>query len=392
MVMVRLDAVSKRFADAAAVTDLTIDIADGEFFTMVGPSGCGKTTLLRILAGLDRPDSGDVWFGDRRVTDSDPGARDVGMVFQNYALYPHLSVSENLAFGLRVRHVRRTEVQTRVAEVATLLDLQALLHRRPKQLSGGQRQRVALGRAIMRRPRLLLMDEPLSNLDAVLRERMRIELRRFHDRLGITTIYVTHDQREATSMSDRVMVMNGGRAEQVGTPGEIVRHPRTAFVARFVGQPPMNVWRASMTIDGTGDALVSDGSGLRWTVPGPWRRAAAGPIDVWIGVRPHDLRLTGPGETADLTATLDVVEAGTGDDVLLHCRHRDQGLVVRVATGQRIPRTGGVVDLTLRSDRVHLFDAGTGIRWPAATAAPNSNGAVAGSLAADVVQQGRRHG
>ncbi|MHB8324714.1 MAG: ABC transporter ATP-binding protein [Candidatus Dormibacteria bacterium] len=360
--MVRLTNVRKHFAGAVALADVSLEIADGEFFTMVGPSGCGKTTLLRILAGLERPDSGDVWFGDRCVTATDPGSREVGMVFQNYALYPHLSVYENLAFGLRVRRTNRNEVRPRVTEVAALLDLQELLDRKPKQLSGGQRQRVALGRAIMRRPHLLLMDEPLSNLDAILRERMRIELRRFHDRLGITTIYVTHDQKEAISMSDRVMVMNAGRIEQIGSPEDIIRHPLTEFAARFMGQPPMNIWRASMEINPGGEARVSDGSGPAWTVPGPWPEASGGFADVWLGVRPRDVKLAGPGEAADLTVTLDVVERGGGDEVFLHCRHRDDTLVVSVNDGRSLPHAGEVVGLTLHFDRVHLFDTETGAR------------------------------
>lgn len=362
MVMVRVDAVTKRFAEVPALNELSLDVGDGEFFIMVGPSGCGKTTLLRILAGLERPDSGDVWFGDQCVTTSDPGSREVGMVFQNYALYPHLSIYENLAFGLRVRHTNRNDVRSRVEEVATLLDLQELLERKPKQLSGGQRQRVALGRAIMRRPHLLLMDEPLSNLDAILRERMRIELRRFHDRLGITTIYVTHDQKEAISMADRVMVMNAGRIEQIGSPEEIIRHPSTEFAARIMGQPPMNMWRASMAVSATGAALVSVGDGSSWTVPGPWLETPAASPHIWLGVRPRDLALAGPGKVADLVVTVDVVERGGGDEVLLHCLHLDETLVVSVAGGRALPRSGEEVGLTVCLDRVHLFDAETGAR------------------------------
>ncbi|EQD72276.1 sugar ABC transporter ATP-binding protein [mine drainage metagenome] len=206
------------------------------------------------------------------------------------------------------------------------------------------------------------MDEPLSNLDAILRERMRIELRRFHDRLGITTIYVTHDQKEAISMSDRVMVMNAGRIEQIGSPEDIIRHPLTEFAARFMGQPPMNIWRASLEINASGAARVTDGLGPAWTVPGLWPSAPGGPADVWLGVRPRDLELAGLGEAADLTVTLDVVERGGGDEVFLHCRHRDDTLVVSVNGGSSLPRTGELVGLTLRSDRVHLFDAGTGAR------------------------------
>ncbi len=362
MVMVRLEAVSKHFANKAAVERVSVEIADGEFFTMVGPSGCGKTTLLRIVAGLERPDQGDVWFGDRRMTDAAPAARELGMVFQNYALYPHLSVLENLAFGLRVRHAPRAEVSARVREVADLLELDGLLDQRPKQLSGGQRQRVALGRAIMRRPRLLLMDEPLSNLDALLRERMRIELRRFHDRLGITTIYVTHDQREATSMSDRLMVMNAGRIEQIGAPEEVLRQPRTAFSATFVGQPPMNVWPASMEVDRGGNARVTDGADTSWTLPGSWPGDSDGPVRVLIGARPHEIDVATGAQGAHLTATVELVERGPGDVTLLHCRHLDHRLIVASRSELGWPAAGTVVGLSLPPERIHLFDGETGSR------------------------------
>jgi len=255
MVMVRVDAVTKRFGEVPALTELSVDVGDGEFFIMVGPSGCGKTTLLRILAGLERPDSGEVWFGDRRVTATDPGSREVGMVFQNYALYPHLSIYENLAFGLRVRRVNRHEVRSRVTEVATLLDLQDLLERKPKQLSGGQRQRVALGRAIVRQPSVFLMDEPLSNLDAHLRAEMRGEILKLHRRLGATFIFVTHDQVEALTMGDRIAVMAGGKILQVGTPDDLYLRPMNQFVAGFIGSPPMNILRGELAATGTAGGM-----------------------------------------------------------------------------------------------------------------------------------------
>jgi ABC-type sugar transport system ATPase subunit len=362
MVMVRLEAVSKSFANRYAVEGVSLEIGDGEFFTMVGPSGCGKTTLLRMLAGLERPDSGEVWFGDRRVTEVAPAAREVGMVFQNYALYPHLSVHENLAFGLRVRHTPREEVRARVRDVAELLELSQLLERKPKELSGGQRQRVALGRAIMRRPQVLLMDEPLSNLDALLRERMRIELRRFHERMGITTIYVTHDQREATSMSDRLMVMNAGRIEQIGTPEEVLGQPRTAFVATFVGQPPMNVWPASMEVDGGGNARVNVGSGASWHLPGPWPADGNRPVDILLGARPHELVLASAKEVANLTATVELLERGPGDVMLLHCRHVDHQLIVAAPGDAGTPKVGEEVGLCLAPERTHIFETRTGTR------------------------------
>ena len=256
MATVRLRGIGKSFgAGAAAVEDVTLDVEDGAFVTFVGPSGCGKSTTLRMIAGLEAATSGEIWIGDRLANDIHPADRDVAMVFQSYALYPHMSVRDNIAYGLKRRRVERSEIAARVDEVAALLQLGELLQRKPSQLSGGQRQRVALGRAIVRRPAVFLMDEPLSNLDAQLRVGMRTELLRLHAKLGITTIYVTHDQVEAMTMAERVVVMNKGRVEQHGPPLELYQRPDTLFVAKFLGTPPMNLIEGTLERAGSGARL-----------------------------------------------------------------------------------------------------------------------------------------
>ncbi len=244
MALVRFEHVTKRFDDVVALDTLSLEAADGEFLILVGPSGCGKTTALRIVAGLEKPTTGGVWIGERRVNDVGPRDRDIAMVFQNYALYPHMTVYKNLAFGLRERKTPKAEIDRRVREVGEILGLDELMKRRPAQLSGGQRQRVAMGRALVREPKAFLMDEPLSNLDAKLRVQMRAELKRIHQRVGVTTIYVTHDQVEAMTLGDRVVVMSGGKVQQVGRPQEVYRQPANLFVAGFIGSPAMNLLRA----------------------------------------------------------------------------------------------------------------------------------------------------
>src|SRR5438105_7780729 len=246
MAEVRLEHVTKRFSEgAAALDDLTLEVADGEFLILVGPSGCGKTTALRLVAGLEKPTSGSIAIGGRIVNDVTPRDRDIAMVFQNYALYPHMTVYRNLAFGLKERHTPKAEIERRVREASAMLGLNDLLGRRPAQLSGGQRQRVAMGRALVREPKAFLLDEPLSNLDAKLRVQMRAELKRIHQRLGITTIYVTHDQLEAMPLGDRIVVMSAGEVQQIGRPQEVYKEPVNLFVAGFIGSPPMNLLRGS---------------------------------------------------------------------------------------------------------------------------------------------------
>ncbi len=286
---VSLRGVEKRFSDVTAVAAVDLEVRPGELMVLVGPSGCGKSTLLRLIAGLEEASAGEVWIGERCVDDVAPGERDVAMVFQSYALYPHMTVAQNLGFGLKVRGTGRQDVARRVDEVAAVLGLTGLLSRRPGQLSGGQRQRVALGRAMVRDPGVFLFDEPLSNLDAGLRLRTRDEIAALHQRLGTTMIFVTHDQVEALSLGDRVAVMDGGRLQQVATPHEIYRRPANLFVAEFVGSPPINRLPLSRDADGR-------------LAGGPFRFAGDRPFDeATIGVRPEDLavRLGAAAGSAD---------------------------------------------------------------------------------------------
>lgn len=332
----------RKYGTFRAVDEVSIQIRDGELFTILGPSGCGKSTLLRIIAGLDHADGGDVRIGGKLVNMAEPAARDVGMVFQNYALYPHLSVRENVAFGLRVRRVPRREADRQVGEIAKLLEIADLLDRKPRQLSGGQRQRVALGRALVRRPPVLLMDEPLSNLDTLLREKMRVEIRRLHNRLGLTTIYVTHDQQEALAMSDRVMIMNRGRVEQVGLPLEVLEEPSTEFAARFVGSPPMNL--VQMQISDASETEVTmqpDDGGGAWA-QGPASGSMGRGEQVWVGARPGDLHVSAPGAGGDgllLPVVMDVAELAR-DGVLLHCSYGGRDVVATAKSGEPIPALG----------------------------------------------------
>src|SRR5438552_6123598 len=283
MATVDFDDVSKRFgADVLAVNDLTLTVNEGEFLILVGPSGCGKTTALRMVAGLEEVTGGEIRVGGRVVNDVAPADRDIAMVFQNYALYPHMSVADNIAFPLRQKRTKKPEVGERVAEVARLLSIEELLQRKPRELSGGQRQRVAIGRALVRRPQAFLMDEPLSNLDAKLRVQMRAELISLHKRLGITTIYVTHDQTEAMTLGDRVVVLNKGLVQQVDTPERLYRHPGNTFVAGFIGSPSMNFLRGRL--EGGAVRLGSQ----RLELPG------SSPVrdrEVLVGLRPEDFKL-----------------------------------------------------------------------------------------------------
>src|SRR5438552_17023158 len=252
MATVTFDHVTKKFGDVLAVNDLSLQVKDEEFLVLVGPSGCGKTTALRMIAGLEEQSSGDIFIGERLVNDVAPKDRDIAMAFQNYALYPHMSVYDNIAFGLKMRKVSRVERDRSVAEIARVLGLGELLDRKPRQLSGGQRQRVAMGRAIVRNPAVFLMDEPLSNLDARLRVQMRTEIKRVHQKVRTTTVYVTHDQVEAMTLADRVVVMNAGTIEQIGTPHDLYHRPRTRFVAGFIGSPAMNFIPCRLEHNGAG--------------------------------------------------------------------------------------------------------------------------------------------
>src|SRR5881409_733620 len=312
MATVEIQDAAKSFGTTRVIRGVSIDIRDGEFVVLVGPSGCGKSTLLRMIAGLEGIDAGEIRIGGRRVNGLRPKERDIAMVFQNYALYPHLTVAENLAFSLKLRQAPQQEIDERVAQAAKILGLEPLLARLPKQLSGGQRQRVAMGRAIVRDPQVFLFDEPLSNLDAKLRVQMRAEIRELHQRLKATTIYVTHDQIEAMTMADKIVVMRDGVVEQIGDPLSLYDNPNNTFVAGFIGSPAMNMIPGTARVNGDG-ACVDFGDGA--TLPVPLGARAADGQGVLYGARPEHFLVT---EGAGLPAEVVVVEP-TGADTQLYC-------------------------------------------------------------------------
>ena len=333
MASVTYEHVTKRFGDTAAVNDLMLEIEDGEFMVLVGPSGCGKSTALRMLAGLERVSDGRILIGDRVVNNVAPQSRDIAMVFQSYALYPHMTVYDNLAFGLRNQRVPKKEIDRRVRRAVEILDLGPLIKRKPKQLSGGQRQRVALGRAIVREPAAFLMDEPLSNLDAKLRVQTRAEILKLQENLGTTTIYVTHDQVEAMTMGDRIAVMNLGVLQQVGSPEDLYRDPRNVFVAGFIGSPAMNLVPASV-VDGLGGH------------------------DRIVGFRPEHIELgNGRPDVVSFDARVEVVEY-LGDEQLVHMTRKDTPLQAKLPVEENV--SGGQdLTFTVPRDKVLLFDAET---------------------------------
>ena len=341
---------AKSFAGTKVLDDVCFAVADGEFCVLLGPSGCGKTTLLRIVAGLETASSGEIQIDTARVDTLPPGARDVAFVFQNYALYPHMTVFENLGFALRLQKVPKIEIQDRVAEVARLLEIDTQLQQKPQQLSGGQRQRVALGRAIVRRPKLFLFDEPLSNLDATLRASMRVELAKLHERLGATMLYVTHDQAEAMTLGDTIIVLNEGAVQQRGTPADIYHRPANTFVAGFVGHPRMNLFDGQL--DENGAVLKAGGfkidiSGALSDVGGAYHG-----LSVTVGIRPEDLAPCDPRE-AWFSGVADFVE-DLGSDRFVHLSCRNLRLVARLPARFPIQR-GDPVNLRADFERVHLF-------------------------------------
>jgi multiple sugar transport system ATP-binding protein len=348
--------VSKTFGQVLAVNKLNLQVAQGEFLVLLGPSGCGKTTSLRMLAGLERISSGSIRIGGTVVNELPPRARNVAMVFQSYALYPHLSVYDNLAYPLRIRGAPKPSIPPRVQEVARLLQIEGLLDRRPKQLSGGQRQRVALGRAIVRHPAVFLMDEPLSNLDAQLRVHTRGELKRLQSELDVTTIYVTHDQAEAMTLADRVAIMREGLLQQVGPPREIYDRPANTFVAGFLGSPGMNFLRGTLQADDGKLTWAADGHQIG--LPADWTErltSAAPPGEVIFGVRPEDVSIVDqPGE-ATLPAEVYVSEA-LGNETLIRLQVSGQELVAR-ADASFEPDIGVRVWVKPNLKRAHLFDA-----------------------------------
>jgi multiple sugar transport system ATP-binding protein len=340
----------KKFGATSVLEDISFEAADGEFCVLLGPSGCGKTTLLRIIAGLESANGGTVHIDEQRVDLLPPRDRDVAFVFQNYALYPHMTVAENLGFSLRLRGAPQKEIKERIAEVARLLELGSQLDRKPQQLSGGQRQRVALGRAIVRRPKLFLFDEPLSNLDATLRSNMRVELARLHERLRATMVYVTHDQAEAMTLGEKIIVLNRGQIQQIGTPAEIYHRPGNLFVAGFVGQPQMNFIQGRV-LDGS-VLVAKSGMNLNLTRILLDDRLKVSPIDFTIGIRPEDLCPCSRSE-AWFSGIADFVE-DLGSDCFVHVMANGEKLIAR-APGRTPIRRGDEVFLHSEPERVHIF-------------------------------------
>jgi sn-glycerol 3-phosphate transport system ATP-binding protein len=350
MASVTLDKVRKVYAGGVeAVKGVSLDIPNGSFTVLLGPSGCGKSTLLRMIAGLEHISDGTISIGGKVVNEVEPADRDIAMVFQNYALYPHMSVYDNMAYGLRNRGVPKTEIELRVGEAARLLAIGDFLKRKPRELSGGQRQRVAMGRAIVREPQAFLFDEPLSNLDAKLRVQMRIEIRRLHNRLKATSIFVTHDQIEAMTMADNIVVMNQGRVEQTGAPNDVYRFPATRFVATFIGSPAMNLLPGRVAAPG----VVETGGGRLAFEPQAFNVEVGREVEV--GVRPEDLRLAGSGEGA-LTFVKDFAEE-LGATRLFHGTAGDAAMVV--ALSGPAP-AGDRFGLSCGPEAVHLFDPASG--------------------------------
>ncbi len=358
MAGVTLKGVCKRFGKVSVIENLDLEVRDQEFMVLVGPSGCGKSTALRMLAGLEDISAGTISIGARVVNDLPPKDRDIAMVFQSYALYPHMTVRENLEFGLRIRKLPRDEIRRLVSEAAEILGIAQLLDRKPKELSGGQRQRVAVGRAITRKPSVFLFDEPLSNLDAKLRVQMRAEISKLQQRLKTTTIYVTHDQVEAMTMGRRIAVLKDGKLQQVGTPLEVFEQPANLFVASFIGTPPMNFFRAQ--IGESGATLIH--SRFRLPVHDALRpvTAAHDGRPVTVGVRPENILEPGRpphGPTAPVTVEVEIVEP-LGHEVIVHGRVGDDVLVATVGP-HRAPRLGDQLPLQIELDALHLFDGAT---------------------------------
>ena len=346
-----LNQVAKRFGDTIALHPCSLDVPDGEFVVLVGPSGCGKTTLLRMIAGLETPSEGDILIGQQRVNDLEPSARDIAMVFQNYALYPHMKVRENLTYGLRLRGTDKAEVDRRVQWAAGLLGLSDLLNRKPSALSGGQRQRVAMGRAIVREPQIFLFDEPLSNLDARLRNHMRVEIKQLHHRLKTTTVFVTHDQVEAMTLAQRVAVMNQGRIEQVGSPGEVYARPASVFVASFLGAPGMNLFNAELDADHQ-TLHIAQAPSLRLPTP-----IEGSMCELIVGIRPETLI---PDPTGQWQMDI-VLREALGAETILHGRMGEQPCIVRVA-GDSPWQEGQRLGLRIAPEALHVFDRLSGAR------------------------------
>jgi multiple sugar transport system ATP-binding protein len=356
MASLGLKGITKRFGETAALSGVDLHVEDGEFCVLVGPSGCGKSTLLNIIAGLTAQDEGTVMLDGKPVDGLAPRERDVAMVFQSYALYPHMTVAQNLSFGLRIRGASKPNINRQVLETARLLGIEDLLNRKPRELSGGQQQRVAMGRALVRRPRLFLLDEPLSNLDARLRSSVRLELKRLHQKILGTMVYVTHDQVEAMTLGDRVAVMSDGQVQQIDRPETIYAHPVNTFVATFMGSPEMNLYKGRLTSkDGR---LRFQGSGFSLDLVGLQLSLEEG--DVELGIRPEDIEM-GQGGAAIVQAKVDML-SNVGSEQYVHAHIGQEGLTVRVPKEATF-EPGQTVTLSINPDRVHIFH--TGRRVPA---------------------------
>ncbi len=358
MAAIQLNKVVKAYNNTFKVVHgIDLEIKDHEFMVLVGPSGCGKSTTLRMIAGLESISDGEICIGDRRVNDLLPGERDIAMVFQNYALYPHLSVEDNITFGLKLRKTAKADVQKRLADTAKILDIEKLLKRKPRQLSGGQRQRVAMGRAMIRNPSVFLFDEPLSNLDAKLRVQMRAEIKQLHEIMPTTTVYVTHDQVEAMTLADRVVVMNGGNIEQVAPPQELYMKPASKFVAGFIGSPGMNFFKARLEAAGESVSVVLSND-LRVPIQGhPNDYADLIGKEVEIGIRPEHFATASVGsdKTVDMECTAGLVEL-LGMDMLVHTKLAETDAVVRVPPNLAL-RRGDALRFTVDASNVYLFDS-----------------------------------
>jgi len=354
--------VVKEFKSVTAVDRLSIEIHDREFAVLVGPSGCGKTTALRMIAGLEPVTSGEIFIGDRLVNDVEPKDRDIAMVFQNYALYPHMNVRDNLGFGLKMRKFPKAEIDRRVQEAADILGIHELLERKPKQLSGGQRQRVAVGRAIVRKPKVFLFDEPLSNLDAKLRVAMRAEISKLHRRLGATIIYVTHDQVEAMTMASRIFIMHRGALQQSGAPLEVYKHPANRFVAGFIGSPAMNFIDAKLVLEQDQFWIDADGFKVRLPLAFRDRLERYAGRSVIFGVRPEDMAArdaaAGAGHGNTLTARAEVVET-LGAETFVYLTCGPHSIVARMEAPERPLEVGQTLEVELKMAKTHIFDKET---------------------------------
>ena len=352
MASIEFSEVRKTYGTNQVVHGISLKVDDGEFVVLVGPSGCGKSTLLRMVAGLEEITGGSIRIGDRVVNDLEPKDRDCAMVFQNYALYPHMSVYDNMAYGLKIRKFTKADIDKRVNAAAAILELEGFLKRKPRELSGGQRQRVAMGRAIVRQPQVFLFDEPLSNLDAKLRVQMRVEIKKLQRDLGVTSLYVTHDQVEAMTLSDQLVVMNGGRVEQIGPPTEIYRRPATTFVAGFIGSPPMNMLAGRIE---AGHVVIGD---LRLAAPDLPAGLADG-LKVTVGLRPEDV-VVADARDRSLTVDVDFVEE-LGATRLLHGNFAGQAIILQVQASHAAAASGKV-GFSVPTTALHVFDATTGNR------------------------------